>query len=105
MTAENYCLKKTEGFRKLMSDRINRHADVFAIDSMPIEICKLFRERRNKMWKEAIQQTQNSRTSPSFIALLLGRSATPPIQMFSFLFFSVFVFPFSKVFFAEGRMT
>lgn len=30
-----------------------RQADVFAIDSMPIEICKLSREQRNKMGKES----------------------------------------------------
>ena len=46
--------EKTERVRKLMSKRINRHADVFAIDSMPIEICKLSREKRNKMGKESI---------------------------------------------------
>ena len=37
-----------------MSERLNSRADVFAIDSMPIEICKLSREKRNKMGKESL---------------------------------------------------
>jgi len=45
--------EKTERARKLMTERINRQADVFAIDSMPIEICKLSRMQRNKMGKES----------------------------------------------------
>jgi len=45
--------EKTERVRKLLSERLNRQADVFAIDSMPIEICKLSREQRNKMSKES----------------------------------------------------
>lgn len=45
--------EKTERVRKLMAERINRQADVFAIDSMPIEICKISRERRNTMGKES----------------------------------------------------
>lgn len=45
--------EKTEGVRKLLSGRLNRQADVFAIDSMPLEICKLSRERRNKMGRES----------------------------------------------------
>ena len=45
--------EKTERVRKLLSGRLNRQADVFAIDSMPIEICKLSREKRNKMGKES----------------------------------------------------
>jgi hypothetical protein len=45
--------EKTERVRKLMAERINRQADVFAIDSMPIEICKLSRMQRNKMGKES----------------------------------------------------
>ncbi len=49
--------EKTERVRKLMSERLNRHADVFAIDSMPIEICKLSREKRNKMGKESINHS------------------------------------------------
>lgn len=44
---------KTEQVRKLMVERLNRQADVFAIDSMPLEICKLSREKRNKMGKES----------------------------------------------------
>ena len=43
---------KTEEVRKLMASRLNKQADVFAIDSMPLEICKLSREQRNKMGKE-----------------------------------------------------
>ena len=49
--------EKTERARKLMSERLNRQADVFAIDSMPIEICKLSREKRNKMGKESIHHS------------------------------------------------
>ena len=45
--------EKTERVRKLMSERLNRWTDVFAIDSMPIEICKLSRQQRNKMGKES----------------------------------------------------
>lgn len=45
--------EKTENVRKLMAERLNRQADVFAIDSMPLEICKLSREKRNKMGKES----------------------------------------------------
>ncbi len=47
----------TERVRKLMAERLNRHADIFAIDSMPIEICKLSREKRNKMGKESIHHS------------------------------------------------
>ena len=45
--------EKTERVRKLLSEGLNRQADVFAIDSMPIEICKISREQRNKMGKES----------------------------------------------------
>ena len=45
--------EKTERARKLMAERLNRQSDVFAIDSMPIEICKLSRMQRNKMGKES----------------------------------------------------
>lgn len=38
--------EKTENVRKRLSERLNRQADVFAIDSMPLEICKLSREGR-----------------------------------------------------------
>lgn len=44
---------KTEQVRSRLSERLNRQADVFAIDSMPLEICKLSREARNKMGKES----------------------------------------------------
>jgi len=44
---------KTEVVRKSMAERINKQADVFAIDSMPLEICKISREQRNKMGKES----------------------------------------------------
>ncbi len=46
--------EKTERVRKLMVSRLNSQADVFAIDSMPLEICKLSREKRNKMGKESL---------------------------------------------------
>ena len=45
--------EKTEQARKLMVARLNEHADVFAIDTMPLEICKISREQRNKMGKES----------------------------------------------------
>ncbi len=45
--------EKTECIRNAMSERLNRQADVFAIDSMPLEICKISREQRNKMGKES----------------------------------------------------
>ena len=45
--------EKTEEVRKLMAEQLNEQADVFAIDSMPLEICKLSREKRNKMGKES----------------------------------------------------
>jgi hypothetical protein len=44
---------QTERVRKLMAERLNSQADVFAIDSMPLEICKISREQRNKMGKES----------------------------------------------------
>lgn len=44
--------EKTEIIRKSMAARLNIQADVFAIDSMPLEICKISREQRNKMGKE-----------------------------------------------------
>lgn len=49
--------EKTERVRKLMTERLNMQADVFAIDSMPIEICKLSREQRNKMGKESVHHS------------------------------------------------
>ena len=48
-----FLFEKTEGIRKSMAERINKQADVFAIDSMPLEICKISREQRNKMGKES----------------------------------------------------
>ena len=36
-----------------MAESINKQADVFAIDSIPLEICKISREKRNKMGKES----------------------------------------------------
>ena len=36
-----------------MAECINEQADIFAIDSMPLEICKISREQRNKMGKES----------------------------------------------------
>lgn len=36
-----------------MAESINKQADIFAIDSMPLEICKMSREQRNKMGKES----------------------------------------------------
>lgn len=48
---------QTERVRKLMVARLNEKADVFAIDSMPLEICKIAREQRNKMGKESEQSS------------------------------------------------
>jgi hypothetical protein len=45
--------EQTERVRKLMVERLNSQADIFAIDSMPLEICKISREQRNKMGKES----------------------------------------------------
>jgi hypothetical protein len=45
--------EKTEQVRKLLAERLNKQSDVFAIDSMPLEICKLARHQRNKMGKES----------------------------------------------------
>lgn len=45
--------EKTAQVRKLMAEQLNKQADVFAIDSMPLEICKLAREKRSKMGKES----------------------------------------------------
>jgi hypothetical protein len=51
--------EKTEQVRKLMVERLNKQADVFAIDSMPLEICKISREQRNKMGKESEHHAQD----------------------------------------------
>lgn len=40
-----------------MADRTNKQADIFAIDSMPLEICKISREQRNKMGKESARHS------------------------------------------------
>ena len=45
--------EQTERVRKVMAERLNSQADVFSIDSMPLEICKISREQRNKMGKES----------------------------------------------------
>ena len=45
--------EKTEAVRKSMAECINEQADIFAIDSMPLEICKISREKKNKMGKES----------------------------------------------------
>ncbi|NIM37946.1 MAG: hypothetical protein GTN67_06715 [Hydrotalea flava] len=52
-----FLFEKTEQTRKLMAARPNKQADVFAIDSMPLEICKLSREQRNKMGKESVHHS------------------------------------------------
>ena len=49
--------EKTERVRKIMAERLNKQADVFAIDSMPLEICKISREKRNKMGKESVHHS------------------------------------------------
>ena len=49
--------EKTERVRKLMAERLNKQADVFAIDSMPLEICKLSRAGRNKMGKQSLHHS------------------------------------------------
>lgn len=47
----------TEVVRKSMAERLNKQADVFAIDSMLLEICKITREQRNQMGKESIEHS------------------------------------------------
>jgi len=49
--------EKTEQARKIMASRLNECSDVYAIDSMPLEICKLSREHRNKMGKESVHHS------------------------------------------------
>ena len=39
--------------RQKMADKLNEITDVYAVDSMPIEICKMARMARNKMGKES----------------------------------------------------
>ena len=51
--------EKTEQVRKLLSQRLNRQADVFTIDSMPLEICEVAREQRNKMGKESVHHSSD----------------------------------------------
>src|SRR5271156_3610062 len=51
--SEKFLFEKTERVRKLLAEQLNKQADVFAIDSMPLEICKISREQRNKMGKES----------------------------------------------------
>lgn len=41
-----------EEIRSQLAGKLNELTDVFAIDSMPLEICKLARAERNKMGKE-----------------------------------------------------
>lgn len=43
-------------FRELASDKLNELIEVFALDSMPIEICKMARMERNKIGKEDEQK-------------------------------------------------
>jgi len=40
-----------------MAERLNKQADVFAIDSMPLKICKISRGQRNKIGKESIHHS------------------------------------------------
>ena len=56
--------EKTERVRNLISERLYRHVDAFAIDSMPIEVCKLSREKRNKMGKESIHHSPDKGYCP-----------------------------------------
>ena len=49
--------EKTERVRKLMSEQLNSQTNIFAIDSMPLEICKRSREKRNKMGKESVHHS------------------------------------------------
>lgn len=52
-----FLFTKTEQVRKSMVSMLNKQADVFAIDSMPLEICKISREQRNKMGKESVHHS------------------------------------------------
>jgi hypothetical protein len=40
-----------------MAARLNEHVDVFAIDTMPLDICKISRVQRNKMGKESVHHS------------------------------------------------
>jgi hypothetical protein len=49
--------EKTEQVRKLMAARLNEYSDLFAIDTMSLEICKISGEQRNKMGKESVHHS------------------------------------------------
>lgn len=48
-----------EQIRSRLAGRLNELTNVFAIDSMPLEICKMARSERNKMGKEAEYSAPN----------------------------------------------
>ncbi len=60
-----FLFDKVERVRKLLSGRLNKQADVFAIDSLPIEIGKISREKRNKMGKQSEQPSPDKGYSAS----------------------------------------
>lgn len=64
--------EKTEAVRKAMAVRINKQADVFTIDSMPLEICKISREQRNKMEKESAHHSPDKGYCASQIKYFYG---------------------------------
>lgn len=68
--------EKTELVRKLMAARLNKQADVFAIDSMPLEICKISKEQRNKMGKESQKHSQDKGYYASQKNIFTGTSCT-----------------------------
>ena len=49
-----FLFAKQEIIRTRMTAQLNATAEVYAIDSMPLEICKLSRLQRNKMGRENI---------------------------------------------------
>ena len=49
-----FLFAKQEAIRAGMTEQLNATTEVYAIDSMPLEICKLSRMQRNKMGKENI---------------------------------------------------
>jgi len=71
---------KTENLRNAMATRLNRQADVFAIDSMPLEICEISREQRNKMGKESVHHSPDKGYCASQKKYFTGTNCTAFVQ-------------------------
>jgi len=41
--------ERTEAIRKSISERLNNQTDVFATDSMPLDICKIYNQEREEI--------------------------------------------------------